>query len=73
MLNGFADTCVNIFKIDNYNQVYQTKLYQDIILFVRTGLKTVQCATPEQFVSLQKEYSQKSILPEEYVADIVVF
>lgn len=71
LLSGLADSWVNILGIKNYNQVYQEKQYQNIVTFVCNSLKTALNATPDQFSLLLKEYSQKLIVPEEYVANII--
>lgn len=73
MLNGLADSYVDLLKISQYNQVYQTKEYQNVVSFVCSSLKTALSAAPEQFVLLQKEYKDKQIVPEEHAADIIMF
>ncbi len=73
MLNGLAESCANILGIDNYEQVYQAELFQNIIIFVCNTLKTALTATVNQYMALCEEYHQKTIVPKEYVERIIVF
>ena len=73
VLNGLADNYVNLLKISNYNQVYQTKEYQNVVSFVCSSLRTALHATTEQFALLQKEYKEKLVVPEEHAKAIITF
>ena len=73
LLNGLADNYVNLLEISNYNQVYQTKEYQNVVSFVCGSLRSALYATPEQFALLQKEYKEKLVVPEEHAMTIITF
>lgn len=84
MLNLLEDACIELTGTPlrsnmagdfekAMGQVRQTPLFRDIIRHIRTDLKTALTASPEDFAALQEEYSQHTILPAEYAAELLEY
>ena len=54
-------------------QVHLTSLFQQIIYHIQKDLKTARTATPNQFLSLRKEYEQYTIIPKEYATALLEY
>ena len=84
MLNVLNDACIEFADIDcpsnmakdvmkAMEDVYETPLFQSIVLKIQKGLKDALYAAPENYTKLKNEYSQYSILPEEFTADFLEY
>ena len=56
-----------------WEDVYETPLFQSIVFKIQKGLKDAINAKPEDYAKLKNEYSQYSILPEEFAADFLEY
>ena len=45
----------------------------DTINYIQKDLKTARTATPNQFLSLRKEYEQYTIIPKEYATALLEY
>lgn len=54
-------------------QVYQTALFRHMIEHIQNSLQTALNAAPEQYSSLRTEYQKYTIIPAEYIADLMGF
>lgn len=82
MLNGLNDACIDFAGVEcpssmakdvikAMEDVYETPLFQSIVLKIQKGLKDALHAKPENYEKLREEYSQYSILPKEFAADFL--
>lgn len=71
MLNGFAESYAVLLKTSSFDQVYQTQPFQSAAAFVCDALKAAQSAGPEQALALQRDYSQKLLVPKEHLSEII--
>ncbi|MCI7657666.1 hypothetical protein [Anaerotignum sp.] len=82
MLNVLNDVCIEFAGVEcpsskakdvikAMEDVYETPLFQSIVLKIQKGLKDALHARPEAYERLREEYSQYGILPEEFAADFL--
>ena len=84
MLNVLNDACIEFAGIDCQSStakdvmkamedVYETPLFFFIFFKIQKGLNDAINAKPEDYEKLRNEYSQYSILPEEFAADFLEY
>lgn len=81
LLNSLADACIDLTGIQRVSsraadldlaleQVYQTKLYQNLLTLVQEGLRTALTTQLDQAAALREAASHRMILPKQYAADL---
>ncbi len=84
MLHLLEEACIELTKtslrsnstqdfMQAMKQVHLTSLFQQIIYHIQKDLKTAWTATPNQFLSLRKEYEQYTIIPKEYATALLEY
>ncbi|HIT88709.1 MAG TPA: hypothetical protein IAB62_13785 [Candidatus Coprocola pullicola] len=84
ILNVLNDACIEFAGIDcpssmakdvikAMEDVYETPLFQSIVLKIQKGLQDALYARGEDYKKLREEYSQYSILPEKFAADFLEY
>lgn len=53
--------------------VYETSLFQSIVLQIQKALKDALDALPEDYAKLRKEYRHSAILPQEFASDFMEY
>lgn len=84
ILNGLNDACIDFAGVEcpsSYakdvikamEDVYETPLFQSIVLQIQKGLKDALEAAPDDYAKLRAEYQQYSIIPQEFAADLMEY
>ena len=84
MLNGLNDACIDFAGVEcpsSYakdvlkaiEDVYETLLFQSIVLQIQKALKDALDAVPEDYAKLRKEYRHSAILPQEFASDFMEY
>ncbi len=83
-INVLNDACIEFAGIECHSSkakdvmkamedVYETPLFQSIVLKIQKSLKDALHSKPEDYEKLRNEYSRYSMLPEEFAADFLEF
>ena len=84
MLNGLNDACMDFAGVEcpsSYakdvleaiEDVYETLLFQSIVLQIQKALKDALDALPEDYAKLRKEYRHSAILPQEFASNFMEY
>ena len=84
MLNGLNDACIDFAGVEcpsSYakdvlkaiEDVYETSLFQSIVLQIQKALKDALDALPEDYAKLRKEYRHSAILPQEFASNFMEY